>query len=70
MGRANPTAGRVLNPPRAALVAVPGWFTVRAWATHTRKLFGRLEYLVAPMAGTGEKWVTAENVTWETGGAP
>jgi hypothetical protein len=29
-----------------------------------RQTFGRTEYLVSPLSGTGEQWVTTDRLTW------
>lgn len=33
-----------------------------------REVYGRLDYLVIPVAGDGSKWVAAERVTLDTEG--
>ena len=38
--------------------------TVLVKALHTRIVYGRREYQVTPVAGTGETWVYGNNITW------
>ena len=39
-----------------------GELQVEVSIVNTRKLFGRTEYLVTPVAGSGECWKSAENI--------
>lgn len=52
----------------AALIGRRGWWHVNGIAVDVtigdaRHAFGRLDYQIAPTAGTGRVWVSAESVT-------
>jgi hypothetical protein len=44
----------------------PGWksnLTVRVNILDARKVWNRVDYLITPVAGTGQQWVSATTVT-------
>ena len=50
------------NSPRGSITADD--LTIDILALEDRRVYGRTEYLVTPTAGSGEKWVQSQRITW------
>lgn len=46
-----------------ALLAVELSLSVKVWIKDVRTSFGRIDALVTPVAGSGEKWVSSDRIT-------
>lgn len=51
-----------VNTPRGTITSDD--LTIHVFATDHRKVYGRHEYLVTPVAGHGTKWVHATRIAW------
>lgn len=61
-----PPQGVALPAPRRCVVTLPRLgIRLVCDAVRERRIFGRREYALRPLAGGGEMWVQAETITWE-----
>ena len=61
---------RLLNKPRGTIQVEKkhgpdSTLRILVEAVETRQVYGRREYLVQPVAGSGERWVQSKVVDWD-----